>query len=694
MLRKRVKSQKDAKGIRLKAFVMFLLGGILFTGCGKTTSKQGTDIQKSTQNVQQERSSEFAQTSIAYQEWNIKSRPVEGTTNLYELKLDTLNDNESWIVSLKPYGQYFLVLKEYVKAGCYLYMVDPLMAEVKAVAELPAGNYGSNGLYVNSSKMIEVINHQNNEVYLFDDTLQKQKEILLDGIETEQLVLTDDLNYIYYMNNIDGELYQYDVNGEISSCLLETVREKKSNQGEVIGLLEHDSCLLYNYYDEEQKSLIYEVRNIFTSEMLYQDTAQLEVVETNGDTYILRHEENGINEILYGNSQEINVLALKDYNEYDQVSASISQRSVVSAWVKENARKEYDQLGKEKLEDFAQVTKLSLNHYSLEDGRKKHTVNYYYLHDEHTSIKHCEGIYLKEADCVVCFIDGSQKQFLVWDLTVKESEVLEEKTYAYSWQNPDEPDKEALTALQERAKEIGNHYGVDIHLGEEIAECPRDIYTYLVCNNAIRIERALEILEKALGKYPDGMLGQLEDDEGGRLQIYLSGEILPTDEVALDTSVGIQNTIDEVTFLVLDVNQFRDFENTIYHEIFHSIEKHLLSQSEEFFAQEEWEKLNPEGFDYDYDYQKNAKNSNYDYTIGSIDSEVYFVDPYAKSFPNEDRARIMEYAMLDLTDERRSNIEAEKIKVKLQYICEQLRKGFDTTGWPKKTIWEQALENE
>ena len=54
----------------------------------------------------------------------------------------------------------------------------------------------------------------------------------------------------------------------------------------------------------------------------------------------------------------------------------------------------------------------------------------------------------------------------------------------------------------------------------------------------------------------------------------------------------------------------------------------------------------------------------------------------------------MEYAMLDLTDERRSNIEAEKIKVKLQYICEQLRKGFDTTGWPKKTIWEQALENE
>ena len=142
---------------------------------------------------------------------------------------------------------------------------------------------------------------------------------------------------------------------------------------------------------------------------------------------------------------------------------------------------------------------------------------------------------------------------------------------------------------------------------------------------------------------------------------------------------------------MLDVNSFEDLENTIYHEIFHAIEGDMNYSEAAFFDYEVWDGLNPEGFAYDYSYRDNRDNYNFGYTVADTEHEAYFVDVYSKSFPGEDRARIVEYAMLDAADVRRKNIEGSRLQAKLKYICEQIRKGFDTTGWPEKTFWEQAL---
>lgn len=250
-----------------------------------------------------------------------------------------------------------------------------------------------------------------------------------------------------------------------------------------------------------------------------------------------------------------------------------------------------------------------------------------------------------------------------------------------------------MTELQNQADDLGIKNGVDIHIGVDVKKCPKDIYEYKVSNNVIRIEKMLKVLEKALGKYPKGMLAQLgtNEYEGGRLQIYLAGGIMPTDETGIN-SIGIQNTIDNETFLVLDINSFGDLENTIYHEIFHAIENHLNWDETAYFDYDVWDSLNPEGFEYDFDYKANEENYNYDYIVDDTEHECYFIDTYSKSFPNEDRARIMEYAMLDDGDDRKSKIKEAGIQAKLKYICEQVRKGFDTTGWPEKTSWEEALK--
>ena len=67
----------------------------------------------------------------------------------------------------------------------------------------------------------------------------------------------------------------------------------------------------------------------------------------------------------------------------------------------------------------------------------------------------------------------------------------------------------------------------------------------------------------------------------------------------------------------------------------------------------------------------------------------WFVDDYATINPTEDRARVLEYAMADYgmwTFEGNEGLTA-----KLDYYARCIRDGFDTTGWPEVTLWEQYL---
>ena len=66
-----------------------------------------------------------------------------------------------------------------------------------------------------------------------------------------------------------------------------------------------------------------------------------------------------------------------------------------------------------------------------------------------------------------------------------------------------------------------------------------------------------------------------------------------------------------------------------------------------------------------------------------------FVDTYSTIRPTEDRARVLEYAMVDYglyTFEGCATLIA-----KLDYYSRCIRDAFDTTGWPDMVLWEQYL---
>ena len=638
--------------------------------------------------------------SIAAKDWEIKNHPVGGTDNLYELFIDELDINyDEYFVALRPLGEQFLFVKLNHYSEAAAYVVDPLTMEVTASCDLPAGTYSYQGVSVNSQEQIEIWNGETHEFFVFDRNLNEQERISLGDINTSRVVLSDDRKYAYYIDYADGGIYCHQISDGTRMQIFSDVHLREDDFGEILGLFMQDSCLAFYYSNGEEEGIVYEVRKIDSGASLYRNTAMIDDIETTDEGYVLRYYEDGISDIVFGNYEDEmpQVLALMNYSEYDMVNADIRSKSVVSCQMIEGAEGIYQELVDKRQADQLDgdeetVTLLTVNQYDLESGKRKHSMDFYYVRNDGQYLSSCNTVYLKETDCMVCMLEGSASRWLVWDLTKDSSKTGDETNYIYNWQNPDVPDEELMLRLKDRAEQIGRENGVEVYIGEEVTDCPQDIYGYEISTNAVRIAQMLNLLEKALKKYPDGMLEQLGKDSewGSCLHIYLAGGIFPLDETGID-AIGVQNTLDGITFLVLDINSIYDLENTIYHEIFHAIENFINYDEDAFFDEMVWNDLNPDGFTYDFDYQLNEQSDNFDYTVERNQENAYFIDLYSKSFPNEDRARVMEYAMLDTTDIRHKNVESPGVQAKLKYICGQIRKGFDTTGWPEKTVWEMAV---
>jgi hypothetical protein len=124
-----------------------------------------------------------------------------------------------------------------------------------------------------------------------------------------------------------------------------------------------------------------------------------------------------------------------------------------------------------------------------------------------------------------------------------------------------------------------------------------------------------------------------------------------------------------------------DLERNFYHAIGHLTDTRVLSASTAYY---EWEKLNPPNFAYDNDYIANQDRDAGDYLL---DSDRWFIDTFAMSFPVEDRSRIFEFACLPGNE----NYFSSKImKQKLQRVCKGIREAFDLEG-DKKTSFGNSI---
>lgn len=312
-----------------------------------------------------------------------------------------------------------------------------------------------------------------------------------------------------------------------------------------------------------------------------------------------------------------------------------------------------------------------LNYYDLESG----------LHPYQLTLPEYirpVSILADPAQNVLWFLSSSETAYLFrWDLNRSKTNDL--LCYLQSRHTPENPDLEGLRRCRDTAAKISEKHGVDILFWTDALSWVPEGYILTPEYQVPWIETYLLKLDRILSLYPAGFLKKAaEETPRGRLTVCLARDIAD-DSGSID---GLQfwNSRGNAC-LILAMNT--QMEQTALRKIFHLIDSRVLCTVP---AYDSWNKLNPKDFEYDYDYIQNLSRDPSDLTEGPNRA---FTDCLSMSFPREDRAGIMEYAMLS---GKESCFSSEIMQLKLRTLCVGIRDSF---GPPKDMpyLWEQYLHD-
>jgi hypothetical protein len=202
------------------------------------------------------------------------------------------------------------------------------------------------------------------------------------------------------------------------------------------------------------------------------------------------------------------------------------------------------------------------------------------------------------------------------------------------------------------------------------------------------IAKALEDLEEALALYPVGFFHQFRNDARQRGLVVM----LVEDFADARNVIGVCFEMGEWYPIAVDITSGQVL-STYAHEIWHATENKIKKVDPSKVGDKLWDTLNPPGYAYSYDETPDyIYDTRMTFFGGKPSDEIYFVDAYGKTMPQEDRARIMEYVMT--SSQYGSQIAKEPhLNAKLKAMAVAIRAAFDTEGW-ENIPWERYLNME
>lgn len=243
-----------------------------------------------------------------------------------------------------------------------------------------------------------------------------------------------------------------------------------------------------------------------------------------------------------------------------------------------------------------------------------------------------------------------------------------------------QPDQAGLENCRAYAQKLSDRYGIRILVGKDAAAIQPWDYDLEPEHLVTVLMDGLNQLDRYLSSFP---LSVLEDTAShfSSLTVCLLRQVRGAPESgSMDAVPGIQFLDGMDAYIALTLGS--TMEASFYHELFHVMDTHLLGNTGEL---DRWDELNPAGFAYDYSYSANRERNSGVYLQHNSRA---FVDTYSMSYPKEDKARIMEYAMLP---GNAGLFQIPTLQQKLKTLCSGIRDAYDL---PKEEtyLWEQYLE--
>lgn len=183
------------------------------------------------------------------------------------------------------------------------------------------------------------------------------------------------------------------------------------------------------------------------------------------------------------------------------------------------------------------------------------------------------------------------------------------------------------------------HYGVTILIGPECSSATTGGFTlgdqpegrspFLKMLGGKNYENEIQIIDDSFSIYPSGFFDHFICEEAPNgLRILLADQIVYNEE----SMAGVSTISDGYYNIFLGVGAFQ--RTNIHHEIWHVIEFRILYDNPHAF--DNWNDLNPDGFEYEED------NWNMDKWDSYATKDEWFVRGYSTIDEYEDRATIIE----------------------------------------------------
>lgn len=293
-----------------------------------------------------------------------------------------------------------------------------------------------------------------------------------------------------------------------------------------------------------------------------------------------------------------------------------------------------------------------------------------------------------DGDCLPSVVDGGNGilwllvsdplgevySLLRWDTAALPSG--DGTVYSDAYYERSAPDLAGIDRCRLAAREMGERYGLEILLWEDVSAAIPEGYATATEYLVPVLEEQLARLEEQLSRFPEGFFRTLTEDFSG-LTVCLVRSI--EDGSGADCSAGLQYWLGNHACIALSTAG----DGSFFHQMSHVLDTRIFAHSN---AYDEWEEINPGGFDYDYDYAVNANRNAGEYLR---DAERCFIDTYSMSFPREDRARVLEYAV---TEGNAHYFQSSTMQKKLLQICLGIREAFGLKKSPDTFLWEQYLQ--
>lgn len=560
-----------------------------------------------------------------------------------------------------------------------LYLYDPLTNKVLQTASLTGSIHLDKQNITVSGKELRLFDSVSQEFIYLNRRLAETGRIRLSEPCIRTPLITEDKKFIYYFASDGSGLKELSTAGGSLRTLKSGLAE--NNFCTTLMLLSSEKVLAVSGTSIEQNAYVTNFIDISADEILRSISGSIQLTST-GDSFGALYQD-GLMEALYQIPQsrtEIRELLPDDPLGYGNLIFDLENRLALTS---------IQNFVQNSEEGTSGYNSFNLYYYNLDTGKNTYKTSFSLQSGEETFVGSPQDlVYLPSIHMAVFQFKHNYSHIVLWDLNQKTELTRDSADHSAKYYSSDQPDQRGIQALKDRAQVLGEKYGINIYLADE---CKREFPGYHAepVYQTRLIKESLTVLEKALSSYPDDFFRQLNIPETGKLGIYIAGNFSTVGNDNPDHANGVYFHEEGSQYLVLNASNFSSLESTIYHEISHAIDlyakftaplKSLYDYEDDIFNQ-----LNPAGFSYDYSYRRNEDKKDLAFTAASQSDNVYFIDYYSKSFPSEDRARIMENAM---HPQGIDYFQYPALRRKLEYMSRFLREIFDTGKWESETVWE------